>query len=93
MHPLPLCIAAFAWTLLGASCQSAPAPHGEPSIIYLKHVAADDMAETLHQFLSESGQDLEITPHADSNSLLVRASGERWRQLATLIDKLDQPQR
>ena len=58
-----------------------------------KFASAGDMAETLQQFLSESGQDLEITPHADSNSLLVRASGERWQQLATLIDKLDQPQR
>jgi len=66
---------------------------GGTSVIYLKSVVAEDLAETLREFLKGSEPEIEITAHAPSNSLLVRARGQDWRELAALIDHLDKPKK
>lgn len=86
---------------------------GEASVIYLKNVLAEDLRDTLNQFMREETQaersaqaggqgagataarnqrTTVIQAHKESNSLLVSASGTKWKQVQALIDKLDQRQ-
>jgi len=69
-------------------------PRDNLSVIYLKHVPANDMADTLNQLLAQDASAtgsaaVVIESHSDSNSLLLRASGENQRQILALIDRLD----
>ncbi|MFK7739678.1 MAG: secretin N-terminal domain-containing protein [Planctomycetota bacterium] len=84
---------------------------GSANVIYLKNVLAEDLQETLNQFMREETQaersattgtpggqratqtrTTVIRAHKESNSLLVSASGTKWKQVQALIDKLDQRQ-
>tara|TARA_R110002072_G_scaffold273219_3_gene433782 strand:- start:82085 stop:82396 length:312 start_codon:yes stop_codon:yes gene_type:complete len=68
---------------------------GDLSVVYLKNVSSAELAVTLRGFLEQEAaaagkpQKVVIQSDAHSNSLLIRASGEKWRQLALMIDKLD----
>ncbi|MFN3244093.1 MAG: secretin N-terminal domain-containing protein [Planctomycetota bacterium] len=64
------------------------------SVVYLKHVRAKDMATTLNQFLAQdaaaSGAErVVVTSHEGSNSLLIQASDEKYRQIVALAERFD----
>jgi general secretion pathway protein D len=85
---------------------------GQASVINLKNVLAEDLLQTLRQFLREDNQaDQQAAPqggagaqaarrtrqtvleaHKESNALLVSAAGTKWKQIQSLIDKLDRRQ-
>ena len=68
---------------------------GALSVVYLKNVPCTEMAATLRGFFTQEAaatgetDDVVIQSDANSNSLIIRAPSEKWRQLAALIDKLD----
>lgn len=66
---------------------------GNTTIVYLKNASSADMAATLQQFLREdgSGRPAVVVSHAESNSLLIQATGEKQRQLLAIIGRLDAP--
>ncbi|MCK5944734.1 MAG: hypothetical protein KAI24_22285 [Planctomycetes bacterium] len=70
-------------------CDAAPAPDEQSvNVVYLKHTDSNHLAATLREFLRDD-PDVVVTSHGESNSLLIQASGQRWKQVAALIDKLD----
>jgi len=82
---------------------------GTASVVHLKHSKAGDVAATLSAFFagaeraasaanhpsrtSRRTRKIVITPHKDSNSLLISATATKWKQVAALIDWLDKPTR
>ena len=86
---------AFAALASLTSC-SATRGDGDPQIeanttvVYLKNAKSADMAATLQQFLKDDGSSAAVVvSHAESNSLLIQASGEKQRQILAIIDRLD----
>jgi len=60
----------------------------EPRVFMLKHLAADDLLETIQSLLSERGL-AQADPRA--NSIVVTDLPARQDQIATMLEALDQP--
>lgn len=81
---------------LTAACATAPQdPVTDPSrtIIYLQHTQADEMADTVEQFLAEaraSGVSYPtVRAHGESNALLLEGKPENLQKVLTLITNLN----
>lgn len=83
---------------LATACATAPQDSGTDSgatIIYLQHTKAEEMADTIEQFLAEaraSGVSYPtIRAHGDSNALLLEGKPENLQKVIILISNLDVP--
>lgn len=81
---------------LTAACATAtPDSSTAPSttIIYLQHTKAEEMADTVEQFLAEaraSGVSYPtIRAHGESNALLLEGKPKNMQKVLTLITNLD----
>ncbi|MGK0435511.1 MAG: type II secretory pathway component GspD/PulD (secretin) [Planctomycetota bacterium] len=78
-----------------ATLDSGTAPSTTPSttIIYLQHTKAEEMADTVEQFLAEaraSGVSYPtIRAHGESNALLLEGKPKNMQKVLTLITNLD----